>query len=132
MHGGGMGGGGHFGGMGGGAHFGAMGGGMRFGGMGGGARFASTGVGTRFGGMAGGARFGDGRFAGARFAHAAIAPQFSRGAFRGRDGFRHRAFFRNRFNRFAFFGGDYYGGCWTQAWTSYGPQWVNACGYYGY
>jgi hypothetical protein len=112
-----------------------MGGGMRFGGMAGGARFASTGVGTRFGGMAGGARFGDGRFAGARFAHAAIAPQFSRGAFRGRDGFRHRAFFRNRFNRFAFFGGDYYGdygGCWTQAWTSYGPQWVNACGYYGY
>jgi hypothetical protein len=116
--------------MGGGAHFGAVGGGMRFGGMAGGARFASTGVGTRFGGD---------RFASTRFAHAALAPQFSRGAFRGRDGFRHRAFFRNRFNRFAFFGGgfygDYYGDygdCWTQAWTPYGPQWVNACGYYGY
>src|SRR6266404_7257232 len=125
---------------GGGARFGAMGGGARVAGIGGGGRFVGTGVGTRFGGMGGRAGFGDGRFASTRFAHAAFAPQFSRGAFRGRDGFRHRAFFRHRFNRFAFFGGpffygDYYGdygGCWTQTWTPYGLQWVNACGYYGY
>ena len=63
---------------------------------------------------------------------------FQGGAFRGRDGFRHRVFFRSRFNRVAFLGGGFYGGyygdyggCWTQAWTQYGPQWVNTCGYYG-
>jgi hypothetical protein len=113
MHGGGVGGGGmHVGGMGGGMHFGGMGGGMRFGGMGGGMRFAGS------------------RFAGGHFAHPGFSPRFSRFAFRD-----HRFFRHNRFNRFAFVGApflyaSYYDGCWRTAWTPYGLQWVNVCGYY--
>jgi hypothetical protein len=103
---------------------------------------------SHFGGMGGAAHFGGARFAAApfahagfahagfahpRFAHAAFSPRFSRFAFH--DRFHHR--FHNRFHRFAFFGGGYYdyadyGGCWRQAWTSYGFQWVNVCGDYGY
>jgi hypothetical protein len=103
MHGGGMGGAMHAGGMAGGMHFGAMGGGMRFGGS---------------------------SFAGAHFVHAGFSPRFSRFGFRD-----HRFFRHNRFNRFAFVGAPflyaaYYDGCWRTAWTPYGPQWINACGYY--
>jgi len=64
---------------------------------------------------------------------AAFAPRFSRAAFV------HNRFFHRRFNRFAFVGGPiFYAGyddCWRQAWTQFGLQWVNICGYdynYGY
>jgi hypothetical protein len=76
---------------------------------------------------------GGGRFVGAPFARAGFAPRFSRVAFH--DGFHHR-FVHHRFHRFAFFGVPYayaaYDGCWRRVWTSYGPQWVNVCGDYGY
>jgi hypothetical protein len=118
-HGGGMGGGGHVGGMGGGMHAAAMGGGMHVGAMGGG---------MRFGGMSGATHFSGSRFASAPFAHAGS----SRFAFRGRDGFRH-GFHHHRFNRFAFVGSyAAYDSCWRRVWTSYGPQWVDVCGDYGY
>ena len=110
--GGGHGGGGHGGGFGGG-HYGGMGGGGHWGGMGGGPRFAAAHWGgTHWSGMN----------RGMRFAHAGISPRFSRFAFHHR--------FHHRFNRFAFYG-DYaaYDSCWTRVWTSYGPQWVNVCGY---
>ena len=102
---------------GGGMHGGGMAAGMHAGGMGGGAHF---------GGMGRGMGFAGGRFAGAHFAH----PGFSRFAFRD-----HRFFRHDRFNRFAFIGApflyaNYYDGCWRRAWTPYGVQWVNVCGYY--
>ena len=88
----------------------------------------------RAGGWGGGARFAAAPFARANFAHAAFSPRFSRFAFHDRGHFHHR--FHNRFARFAFFGAPYdygyYDGCWRQAWTAYGPQWVNACGDYAY
>jgi hypothetical protein len=98
------------------------GGGMHGGGMGGG--------GTHFGTMGGGMRFGGNGFAGAHFTHPGFSPRFSRFAFRDRRFFRH-----DRFNRFAFIGAPflydtYYDGCWGRAWTPYGPQWVNVCGYF--
>ena len=50
--------------------------------------------------------------------------------FRDRDD---RRFFRHRFHRFAFIGAYAdYNGCLRRVWTSYGPQWVNVCGDYGY
>ena len=105
-------GGGHGGGFGGG-HYGGMGGGGHWGGMGGGPRFAAAHWGgTHWSGMN----------RGMRFAHAGFSPRFSRFAFHHR--------FHHRFNRFAFYG-DYaaYDSCWSRVWTSYGPQWVNVCGY---
>jgi hypothetical protein len=99
------------------------GGGMHGGGMGGG--------GMHFGGMGGGMRFGGSGVAGTHFAHPGFSPRFSRFAFRN-----HRLFRHDRFNRFAFIGGPflydahYYDGCWRRAWTPYGPQLVNVCGYY--
>jgi hypothetical protein len=118
--GGGGGGGGHGGGgFGGGGHFGG-GGGMHAGGFGG----------MRAGGM-GGARFGGPGFGGARFAHGAIGPRFAGAGWHGHHGF----FRHDRFRRFAFFGGPYYGnyyddGCWRRSLTPYGSQWVNVCGDY--
>ncbi|MBV9559422.1 MAG: hypothetical protein JOY90_03020 [Bradyrhizobium sp.] len=123
---------------GGGGMHGGMGGGMHGGGMGG----------MHIGGMGGGMRGGPG-FAAAPFSHAAFSPSashfsfhgrdnFHRFGFRDRDDFRHH-FFHRRFHRFAFFGAPflyadygYYDGCWRRTWTSYGPQWVNVCGDYGY
>jgi hypothetical protein len=95
--------------------------------MGGGMHAGGTGGGTHFGAMGGGMRFGGSRFAGAHFVHPGFPSRFSRLAFRDRRFFRH--------DRFAFIGApflydDYYDGCWRRAWTSYGPQWINACGYY--
>jgi hypothetical protein len=135
MHGGGMGGGMHVGGMGGGVHVGGMGGGMHVGGMGGGMHVGGMSRGMHFGGMSGGTHFSGSRFAGA---HAGFSPRFSRFAFH--DGFHHgfhHRFFHHRFHRFAFFGAPYYSyasydSCWRRVWTSYGPQWVNICGDYGY
>jgi hypothetical protein len=104
--------GGHGGGMGG--MHGGMGGGMRSGGM-------------HVGGM--GAHFSGSRFAGAHFAHAGFSPRFSRVAF-------HHHRFHHRFHRFAFVGAPFayaaYDSCWRRVWTSYGPQWVDVCGDYGY
>jgi hypothetical protein len=121
------------GGGGGGMHGGGMGGGMHAGGMGGGMHVGAMG-GMRFGGMSGGTHFSGGRFAGAHFAHAGVSPRFSRFAFHDRGGFHHR--FHHRFHRFAFFGAPYayaaYDSCWRRVWTSYGPQWANVCGDYGY
>jgi hypothetical protein len=95
--------------------------------------------GMRFGGMSGGRHFSGGRFAGAHFAHAGFSPRFSRFAFHDgfHHGFHHDHFFHHRFHRFAFFGAPYYSyasydSCWRRVWTSYGPQWVNICGDYGY
>jgi hypothetical protein len=90
-----------------------MGGGGHWGGMGGGGHYAAA----RWGGT-----HWSGMNRGMRFAHAGISPRFSRFAFHHR--------FHHRFNRFAFYG-DYaaYDSCWTRVWTSYGPQWVNVCGY---
>jgi hypothetical protein len=97
------------GGGGGGGHGG--GGGMHGGGMGGGGHFGG---------------FGGGHFAGGSFGHGGFSPRGSRFAFH--DGFHHR--------RFGFYGAPYgyayYDGCWRQAWTAYGPQWINACGDYAY
>ena len=100
---------------------GGMGGGMHAGGMSGG---------MHFGAMGGGMRIGGSRFAGTHFVHSGFPSRSSRFAFRDRRFFRH--------DRFAFVGGPflydgdygYYDGCWRRAWTSYGPQWVNVCGYY--
>jgi hypothetical protein len=100
---------------------GGMGGGMHGGGMGGA---------THFGAMGGGLGFGGSRFAGTHFVHPGFPSRLSRFAFRDRRFFRH--------HRFAFIGApflyddDYYNydGCWRRAWTSYGPQWTNICGYY--
>ena len=132
------GGGGHGGGWGGGMHGGGWGGGMHAGGWGGGMRAGGWGGGMRAGGWGGGARFAAAPFARANFAHAALSPRFSGVAFRNHGHFFHHRF-HNRFARFAFFGAPYgyydyadYGGCWRQAWTSYGLQWVNVCGDYGY
>jgi hypothetical protein len=115
---------------GGGMHFGGMGGGMHVGGMGGGMHVGTMGGGMRFGGMSG-PRFSGARFAGAPFAHAAFAPRFSRFAFHDR-----RAFFRHRFNRFAFVGAPLvyaaYNSCWRAVWTPYGRQWIDVCSGYGY
>jgi len=102
---------------GGGGHGGGMGGGMHGGGM-------------HFSGMGGGAHFSGGHFAGARFAHAGFSPRFSRFASPG-----HR-FFHHRLHRFAFVGAPFayaaYDSCWRRVWTSYGLQWVDVCGDYGY
>jgi hypothetical protein len=121
---------------GGGMHVGGMGGGMHFSGMSGATHFSGMSGATHFSGTSGATHFSDSRFASAPFAHAAFSPRFSRFAFRGHDGFHHR-FFHHRFHRFAFFGGPYYAyasydDCWRRVWTSYGPQWVNVCGDYGY
>jgi hypothetical protein len=121
--GGGMGGGMHGGGMGGGMHAGGMGGGMHAGGMGGGAHFGAMGGGMRFGGN----RFAGANFAGTHFVHQGFPSRSSRFAFRDHRFFRH--------HRFAFIGApflydDYYDDCWRRTWTSYGPQWINVCGYY--
>jgi hypothetical protein len=95
------------------------------GGMGGGMHAGGIGGGMHFGAMGGGMRFGGSGFAGTHFAHHGFPSRFSRFGFRDR-----------RFNRFAFIGGPflydayYYDSCWRRAWTSYGPQWVNVCGYY--
>jgi hypothetical protein len=120
------------GGGGGGMHGGGMGGGMHAGGMGGGHFGAMHGGGMHFGGMSGGAHFSSGRFAGAHFAHAGFSPRSSRFAFRDHDHFHHR-FFHHRFHRFGFYGAyAAYDSCWRRVWTSYGPQWVDVCGDYGY
>ena len=100
------------------------------GGMGGGMHAAGMGGGMHFGAMGGGMRFGGSGFAGTHFAHHGFPSRFSRFGFRD-----HRFFRHNRFNRFAFVGAPflyaaYYDGCWRTAWTPYGPQWINACGYY--
>ena len=128
------GGGGHGGGMGGGMHGGGMGGGTHAGGMGGGMHVGAMGGGMRFGGMSGATHFSGSRFASAPFARAGFSPRSSRFAFRDRDGFRHR--FHHRFNRFAFVGAPFayaaYDSCWRRVWTSYGLQWVDVCGDYGY
>jgi hypothetical protein len=154
--GGGFGGGGmHFGGGG----FG--GGGMHFGGFAGhgfqggmvtgrsafapGAGFAGRAFAGQRGGMVTGrsafaprAGFAGRTFTGQRFA----VNRFNNFAFRNRVFVRH-----GHFRRFAFVGApfavgwgwgwgwpnDYaYGGCWQQAWTGYGWQWVNACNGYDY
>jgi hypothetical protein len=121
------------GGMGGGMHGGAMGG--IGGGMHGGA-FASMGRGTAVGAMGGtrfGPQFNGARFANGRFVHAAFSPRFSSFAFH--HGF-HHPFSHRRFNRFAFVGIPFayaaYDSCWSQVWTSYGPQLINVCAGYGY
>jgi hypothetical protein len=93
------------------------------GGMGGGMHVGAMGGATHFGGSG----FGGSRFAGTHFARPGSPSRLSRFAFRDRRFFRH--------HRFAFIGApflydDYYDGCWRRAWTSYGPQWINACGYY--
>lgn len=106
------------------------GGGMGGGGMGGGMHAGGMGGGMHFGAMGGGMRFDGSRFAGTHFVHPGFPARSSRFAFRGRRFFRH--------DRFAFIGAPflydgyygYYDGCWRRAWTSYGPQWVNVCGYY--
>jgi hypothetical protein len=103
---------------GGGMHSGGMGGGMHSGGM-------------HFSGMGGGQHFSGGRFAGAHFAHAGFSPRSSRSAFRDHDHFHHR-FFHHRFHRFAPYAYAAYNSCWRRVWTSYGPQWVDVCGDYGY
>ena len=94
---------------------------------------AGMGGGTHFGGMSGGTHFSGNSFAAAPFAHPGFSPRSSRFAFR--DGFHHR-FFHHRFHRFAFFGAPYayaaYDSCWRRVWTSYGLQWVDVCGDYGY
>jgi hypothetical protein len=105
------------GGGGGGAHGGGGGGGHGgMGGMGGG----------HFGGI------GGAHFAGAHFGHAGASPRF---AFHDHGGFGRRVFDR-RLHRFVFIGGPYlyagYDDCWRRTWTSYGLQWVNVCGNYGY
>jgi hypothetical protein len=108
------------------------GGGMAGRGMGGGMH-AGMGGGTHFGGMSGGTHFNGNSFAAASFAHPGFSPRSSRFAFRDRDGFRHR--FHHRFNRFAFgapFAYAAYDSCWRRVWTSYGLQWVDVCGDYGY
>jgi hypothetical protein len=105
------------------------GGGMAGGGMGGGMHAGAMG-----GGMSGGRHFSGNSFAAAPFAHPGFSPRSSRFAFRDRDGFRHR--FHHRFNRFAFVGAPFayaaYDSCWRRVWTSYGLQWVDVCGDYGY
>jgi hypothetical protein len=110
------------------------GGGMAGGGMGGGMHAGAMGGGTHFGGMRGGTHFSGNSFAAAPFAHPGFSPRSSRFAFRDRDGFRHR--FHHRFNRFAFVGAPFayaaYDSCWRRVWTSYGLQWVDVCGDYGY
>ena len=95
------------------------------GGMGGGMHVGAMGGATHFGGSG----FGGSRFAGTHFAHSGFPSRHSRFAFRDRRFFRH--------HRFAFIGAPflyddryYDGGCWRRAWTSYGPQWINVCGYY--
>lgn len=79
------------------------------------------------GGGGGGWHGGGMRFSGARFA----GPHFVRAGFSPRFAFRH-----HRFHRFAFVGAPFayaaYDSCWRRVWTSYGPQWVNFCGDYGY
>jgi hypothetical protein len=76
-----------------------------------------------------------------QFSRAALAPQFSRPALTphiSRVAFvPHHPFFHHRFNRFVggYGGGGYYASyddCWRQAWTRFGLQWVNICGYYNY
>ena len=126
----------HGGGMGGGMHAGGMGGGMRAGGMGAPAHFSGMSAPAHFSGTSAPAHFSSVHFTGAPVAHAAFSPRFSRFAFRDHDGFHHH-FFHHRFHRFAFFGSPYYSyasydSCWRRVWTSYGPQWVNICGDYGY
>jgi hypothetical protein len=73
-------------------------------------------------------------FATMPMSRAAFAPAFSRAAFTHHPAFFHHH--HNRFNRFAYGGGDYfyagYDDCWRRVWTAYGPQWVNICDYYNY
>jgi hypothetical protein len=75
-------------------------------------------------------------FAAMPMSRAAFAPAFSRAAFQHHPAFFHHH--HNRFNRFAYGGGDYfyagYDDCWRQVRTRLGLQWVNICGYdnYGY
>ncbi len=137
-------GGGGFGGM----HGGFGGGGMHFGGGGfggGGMRFSGggfAGSGFRRGLVTGRSVFVPG---GNRFAAAPFAGQRFAGSRFNHFAFRNRFFAgRHRFRNFAFFGApfavgrgwpcdyDYaaYSGCWRQAWTSYGWQWVNVCNDY--
>jgi hypothetical protein len=128
----GRGGGGGHGGGGGGMHGGGMGGGMRSGGMGGGMHVSAMSGGPHFSGIRSGTHFSGGRFAGAHFTHHGFSPRSSRLAFRDHDHFHHRFH-----HRFAFFGAPYYSyasynDCWRRVWTSYGPQWVDVCGDYGY
>jgi hypothetical protein len=84
--------------------------------------------------MSRGMHFSGGRFAGTHFAHAGFSHR-SRFAFHDRGHFFHHRF-HHRFHRFAFFGAPYayaaYDSCWRRVWTSYGPQWVDVCGDYGY
>jgi hypothetical protein len=131
-------GGGGFGGMHGGG-FGGMHGGGGFAGMHGGGGFA----GVRSGGMFLGNRGFHGGFQGSMAVRgAAFAPAVHRfgGApvgFRHNLAFRHVGFRNRHFRNVAFFGapffyGGYSDGCWRQVWTSYGWQWANLCGDYGY
>jgi hypothetical protein len=86
---------------------------------------------------------GAGRFAGAPFA----GQRFFGSRFNNFASRNHHFFFRHHhFRNFAFFGAPFavgwgwpyyyddasYGGCWQQAWTGYGWQWVNVCNNYGY
>jgi hypothetical protein len=110
-------------------------------------RGGMAGGGMHFGGgMPGGRMFtgrsvfvpGGNRFVGAPFAgrHAFVNRRFFDEGRRDRfeDRFRHRRFFRNRFDNFAFFGvpfaydyAAYGSGCWR--WD--GWQWINICSQYG-
>jgi hypothetical protein len=85
---------------------------------------------------------GPNRFVGAPFAgrHAFVNRRFFDEGRRDRfeDRFRHRRFFANGLDNFAFIGVSFaydyaaYGnGCWRQVWTPYGWQWSNICYDYG-
>jgi hypothetical protein len=111
-----------------------------FGGMRGGGGFA----GMRGGGMfLGNSGFHGGQGSMGAGRGTAFAPAIHR--FGGAPvGFRHNLAFRHDFGfphrhtrNVAFFGapffyGDYSDGCWRRVWTSYGWQWANLCGDYGY
>jgi hypothetical protein len=118
------------------------GGGGFHGGFGGGGFHGGFGGGGFRGGMVTGRSVfvpGGNRFAGAPFAsrHAFVNRRFFDEGRRDRiedrfeDRFRHRRFFVNRFNNFAFIGVpfayDYADGCWR--WD--GWQWINICYDYG-
>ncbi|MGH6846230.1 MAG: hypothetical protein ACREC0_01965 [Methylocella sp.] len=116
-------------------------GGFGGGGFHGGGGFGGMrGRGMHFGGMPGG--FHGGMVTG-RSVYVPGGNRFARAPFAGRSVFGNRFEDRfehhHRFRNFVFVGAlgwpyyyDYgYGGCWRQAWTSYGWQWVNVCNDYG-
>jgi hypothetical protein len=115
------------------------------GGFGGGGFHGGFGGGGFRGGMVTGRSAfvpGPNRFVGAPFAgrHAFVNRRFFDEGRRDRfeDRFRHRRFFANGLDNFAFIGVSFaydyaaYGnGCWRQVWTPYGWQWSNICYDYG-